>query len=321
MNLSDFNALIHSPFAVEEVAAIWGNHAVVVEVGEGENTSLESANWPQSPVIGVGGEHPAMDLWVENAEQLQVVLQAIAAQPVAATVLIQVLRHNAQADITNGLLAESLAYSALQHSESFEKWLSSNHRGPSEPGLVEPVILAREAGCLRLTLNTPVRHNAFSEEMKEALCTGLQLALTDATITQVALDGAGPSFCAGGDLTQFGRARDAGIAHLSRTTRSAGQLLATLAQIPGKRVSVAVQGACIGAGIELPAFANHIEAAPDAFFQLPEVSMGLIPGAGGTVSLPRRIGRQRTAYMALTNERVPAEQALSWGLVDTLTRG
>jgi enoyl-CoA hydratase/carnithine racemase len=61
-----------------------------------------------------------------------------------------------------------------------------------------------------------------------------------------------------------------------------------------------------------------VTATADAWFQLPELKYGLIPGAGGTVSLPRRIGRQRTAYMALSMRRVPASTALRWGLVDAI---
>ena len=91
-------------------------------------------------------------------------------------------------------------------------------------------------------------------------------------------------------------------------------LLATCAD----RARAHVHGACIGAGVELPAFTAHVRARPDAFFQLPEVAFGLVPGAGGTVSLPRRIGRQRTAWLALTGERLDAETARSWGLVDEI---
>jgi enoyl-CoA hydratase/carnithine racemase len=61
-----------------------------------------------------------------------------------------------------------------------------------------------------------------------------------------------------------------------------------------------------------------VVARPDARFRLPELSMGLVPGAGGTVSLPRRIGRQRTAWMALAGVEVGAEVALGWGLVDAI---
>jgi len=128
------------------------------------------------------------------------------------------------------------------------------------------------------------------------------------------IDGRGPAFCAGGDLDEFGMARDAAIAHVSRTTRSAAALMHRLRD----RVECHVHGACIGAGIELPAFAGRVVARRDAFFQLPEVGMGLIPGAGGTVSVTRRIGRLRTVGLALTGARIDAGTALAWGLVDAM---
>src|SRR5205085_8567177 len=84
------------------------------------------------------------------------------------------------------------------------------------------------------------------------------------------------------------------------------------------RLRPLLHGACIGAGIEIPSFAARVEARDDAFFQLPELAMGLIPGAGGTVSLPRRIGRWRTAYLALSGIRLRADEALAWGLVDAV---
>ncbi len=74
----------------------------------------------------------------------------------------------------------------------------------------------------------------------------------------------------------------------------------------------------MGAGIELAAFARQVAAREDAFFQLPEVAMGLVPGAGGTVSIPQRIGRQRTAYLALSGLRVDADIAHRWGLIDEI---
>jgi enoyl-CoA hydratase/carnithine racemase len=66
------------------------------------------------------------------------------------------------------------------------------------------------------------------------------------------------------------------------------------------------------------AFASTVVAEVDATFGLPEISMGLIPGAGGTVSIPRRIGRQRTLWLALTGARIDAVTALARGLVDAL---
>jgi enoyl-CoA hydratase/carnithine racemase len=84
------------------------------------------------------------------------------------------------------------------------------------------------------------------------------------------------------------------------------------------RVTSRIQGACIGAGIEIAAAAGRLVADRDAWFHLPEVGMGLIPGAGGTVTVPRRIGRRRTAWMALLGEPLDARTALDWGLVDAL---
>jgi enoyl-CoA hydratase/carnithine racemase len=68
--------------------------------------------------------------------------------------------------------------------------------------------------------------------------------------------------------------------------------------------------------VELPAFAGRVAARADATFWLPELALGLCPGAGGTVSLPRRIGRQRTAWLALSGRAIDARTALDWGLVD-----
>ncbi len=74
----------------------------------------------------------------------------------------------------------------------------------------------------------------------------------------------------------------------------------------------------MGAGVELPPFAGRVVARADATFRLPEVGMGLVPGAGGTVSIPRRVGRQRAAWLALTGSAIDAQTALDWGLVDAI---
>ncbi|MFN3798403.1 MAG: enoyl-CoA hydratase/isomerase family protein, partial [Sphingobium yanoikuyae] len=74
----------------------------------------------------------------------------------------------------------------------------------------------------------------------------------------------------------------------------------------------------VGSGLEMAAFAGQITASADAWFHLPELAMGIIPGAGGCVSLSRRIGRQRAALMILSGKRINARTALGWGLVDTI---
>jgi enoyl-CoA hydratase/carnithine racemase len=150
--------------------------------------------------------------------------------------------------------------------------------------------------------------------LRDALDSALRLALVDDEIELVRLRGNGPGFCSGGDLAEFGVISDVAIAHAIRTTRSIGRLLRQL----GDRAEVILHGACIGAGIEFPVFAARVVARPDLTVALPEVSMGLIPGAGGTASLPNRIGRWRTAYLGLTGHRIDADTALAWGLVDAI---
>ncbi|HMK12825.1 MAG TPA: enoyl-CoA hydratase/isomerase family protein, partial [Acidimicrobiales bacterium] len=131
----------------------------------------------------------------------------------------------------------------------------------------------------------------------------------------VLLDGVGPSFSSGGDLDEFGSFPDPATAHAIRLTRSAARLLAHI----GDRVEVRLHGSCLGAGIELAAFAGRVIAHPETTMGLPEVPLGLVPGAGGTASLPLRVGRQRTALLALTAEPIDPVTALEWGLIDEIS--
>ncbi len=128
------------------------------------------------------------------------------------------------------------------------------------------------------------------------------------------LTGRGRCFSTGGDLSEFGTVPDPALGHAVRSLALPARLLAQCA----RRVTVHVHSACIGAGIELPAFARRVTASSNAFFQLPELKFGLIPGAGGTVSLPRRIGRQRTAWLVLSGSKINARTARDWGLVDAI---
>jgi len=208
---------------------------------------------------------------------------------------------------------ESATYSALQAGPEHQAWLASRVRRELDDE-EDVVLTAREGATLRLTLNRPHRRNAFNAAMREELLDGLEVAMVDTAIERIVIDGAGPNFCSGGDLDEFGTLADPASAHLLRVSRNVGRAIQHLRE----RVTVIVHGACIGAGVELPAFAGHVMARPDATFALPEIGMGLVPGAGGTVSIPRRIGRDRFTRMALTGEAVDAPTALDWGLVDEI---
>jgi enoyl-CoA hydratase/carnithine racemase len=246
--------------------------------------------------------------------ELEQLLAAIDAQPIAATVLCQLLRQTLTLTVSQALKNESLAYSVLQSSAGFNNWLANRAEAPLCDDQTPSVIVERQEQLLEISLNRPQRHNAYNAQMRDELCAALQIAATDQTIKQIRLLGNGPSFCSGGDLAEFGSVTDSGVAHIVRTSRSPGLLLSQLAS----RVSVHLHGACIGAGIELPSFCSHVSAQRDAYFRLPEVALGLIPGAGGTVSISRRIGRQATAKLALTGATIRAQEALDLGLIDAI---
>jgi enoyl-CoA hydratase/carnithine racemase len=193
----------------------------------------------------------------------------------------------------------------------FTTWLARRTR--KEPASDhQPVLVERHGPTLTVTLNRPARHNAYSARMRDALVEALDIAIHDASVLSVELRGAGPSFCSGGDLDEFGTTRDPVAAHLIRMHRSVAARLHQLSD----RLHAHLHGACIGAGVEFAAFCGDVLASEDAYFRLPEVEMGLVPGAGGTVSLCRRIGRWRTAYLALTGAQIDVEKALAWKLVD-----
>ncbi len=256
--------------------------------------------------------------WVASADldaELARVGERVAATPQPAVVLAQLLRAGAGTGVAEGLVLESLAYSTLQSGPAFAAWLAARRQGRrsrTRPEPAETVVVERRGDELMVTLNRPHVHNAVDRRLREQLCDALAVALADETIAAVTLRGNGPSFCSGGDLEEFGTLADPASAHLVRTARSPARLLAALST----RLTAHVHGACVGAGMEFAAFAGTVVATPDSSFRLPELELGLVPGAGGTVSIPRRIGRQRTAYLAVTGRALDASGALAWGLVD-----
>ncbi len=151
--------------------------------------------------------------------------------------------------------------------------------------------------------------------MRDALHDALLLAALDPDVELIDLTGEGPAFCAGGDLNEMGSRSDPASAHLVRLQRSPARLLSMLAA----RTTAHLHGSCAGSGIELPAFAHRLLAAADTTFALPEIALGLVPGAGGTVSLPARVGRHRTAWLALTGQAIDAPTAVEWGLADEIS--
>jgi enoyl-CoA hydratase/carnithine racemase len=176
------------------------------------------------------------------------------------------------------------------------------------------VFVERREAVLHIVLDRPQARNAIDREVRDQLFEAFTLAALDPEIRSVKLRSTGDAFSAGGDLDEFGTTKDPATAHLIRSRTLPALALARRADI----FDVHVQGPCIGAGVEMSAFAGRVTAAPTAWFQLPELAMGLLPGAGGCVSVPRRIGRQRAALMILSGQRIDARTALRWGLIDAI---
>lgn len=250
----------------------------------------------------------------DDGAGLAAIRTTVASNPLAAMAVCLVLRGAETRSIDDGLLVESATYSALQAGPELARWRATRPRRTRDGDDGPRVVLDRQGGRLDIVLSRPAARNALDTRMRDELVEAFRLPALDDSITEVHLSAEGPSFCAGGDLDEFGSFADPASAHVVRLQQSAGRAIAEVAE----RVTAHLHGACAGSGIELPAFARRVVAAPDTSISLPELGLGLIPGAGGTVSLPARIGRHRTARLALTGERIDAATAHRWGLVDEI---
>ncbi len=270
------------------------------------------------PSIAITTAHPlndAFDIIVASLEETKVICSNIERTPIAAMTLVQVLRCTTTLPAAHGLLVESLAYATLQAGPEFQIWSRANPPAAVAASTEEPPLFIERAGdTLLVQLNRPNRRNAISVEMRDALAELFQFVSIDTSIQNVTISGNGACFSIGGDVDEFGTAPDPANAHAIRSVRLPARYLINCAD----RITFHVHSACIGAGAEIPAFGQRVTAARNAFFQLPEINFGLIPGAGGCVSIPKRIGRQRAAYMALSGKKVNAKTALEWGLIDAI---
>lgn len=289
----------------------------LVDLGSADG-SLSAPDLPPFPVVGIGNPaHPlasVLDALVELPVTIEMLVSAIEARPRSAAVAVQLLRNLETLDVGAGLVHESMAYGLLQGGGEHADWLSgrSAAAGASMP---EGRVHVRRAGDrLYIVLDRPQARNAIDRPMRDALREAFTLAALDPELQTVTLRGVGRAFCVGADLDEFGTTRDPLAAHMIRMRTLPALAIAR----SGTKLEVHVEGACVGAGLEMAAFARRLTCAANAWFQLPELAMGVIPGAGGCVSVSRRIGRQRAALMILSGRRIGAATALDWGLVDAI---
>jgi enoyl-CoA hydratase/carnithine racemase len=318
---AELDALLRSPFAASELTAADG---IVVAVAHADGTAVSNeatSELGSLPCLVVGADRagdtaPHLDAAVEpGAATVDQLLDAVDANPIASVTLALLLRGATQRSIGDGLVAESTAYSLLQAGPEFARWLTNRARRDRPANAEPPVLTARDGDHLAITLNRPHVRNALDRAMRDALLDALTIPAADPTVATVDIEGNGPVFCSGGDLDEFGSFDDPASAHLVRTATSIGRAIHAVRE----RTTVHLHGHCAGSGIELAAFADRVLATPDTLLSLPELSLGLVPGAGGTVSLTRRAGRHRVALLALSGAVIDAPRAKDWGLVDAIT--
>ena len=157
--------------------------------------------------------------------------------------------------------------------------------------------------------NPPV--NGLSHAVRSGIAAALERAQADPAVRGIVLTGAGGSFSGGADIREFGTAASTA----EPTLRS---VIASVETSP-KPVVAAIAGICLGGGLELAMAAHYRVAAADAPLGLPEVKLGLLPGAGGTQRLPRLAGVERAIDMIVTGEPVPAKQLADTALLDRVT--
>jgi 3-hydroxyacyl-CoA dehydrogenase len=164
---------------------------------------------------------------------------------------------------------------------------------------------AREGEVAVITLNSPPV-NALSAGVRDGLAEGMKAAIADAGAKAIVIICDGRTFIAGADITEFGGAqKGASLFEVQNAIEGAP-----------KPVIAAIHGTALGGGLEVALTCHYRVAVPSARCGLPEVNLGLLPGAGGTQRLPRVVGVQKALEMMTSGQHVPAPQCLAMGLVD-----
>jgi 2-(1,2-epoxy-1,2-dihydrophenyl)acetyl-CoA isomerase len=179
---------------------------------------------------------------------------------------------------------------------------------------MEPVLVSLEAGVLRITLNRPEKLNAFNPAMHHGLADAMTRAEADAAIRCLLITGAGRGFCAGQDLTERDMKAAAPIDLGSGLETWYNPLVKRMRALP-KPIVCAVNGVAAGAGANFALACDIVLAARSASFIQAFVKIGLVPDCGGSYFLPRLAGVQRAMALAMTGDRLSAEDAERWGLI------
>jgi 2-(1,2-epoxy-1,2-dihydrophenyl)acetyl-CoA isomerase len=176
------------------------------------------------------------------------------------------------------------------------------------------LLVERDRAIVRLTLNRPDKGNALDLSMGQALFAAATRCDQDDSVRCVVLTGAGRMFCAGGDVAPFASAGEDLPALIHESASTLHLAMARFARM-AKPLVVLVNGPAAGAGVGLAIAGDIVLAARSAHFTAAYGMLGLTPDSGITWLLPRLVGMRRAQEIILTNRRVPAEEAESFGLV------
>jgi 2-(1,2-epoxy-1,2-dihydrophenyl)acetyl-CoA isomerase len=184
---------------------------------------------------------------------------------------------------------------------------------------METVTLERRDGELRITLNRPDALNAWDKQLGEDLLAAVREAGADDGVRAVVITGAGRAFSSGADLRAGFDPTPEGHPDVQTALHERYHpIIAGLREMP-KPVVARVNGPAVGIGCSLALVCDLIVACESAYFLLAFVNIGLVPDGGSSLLLPERVGLARATEMAMLGQRIPARQALEWGLINRVT--
>jgi 2-(1,2-epoxy-1,2-dihydrophenyl)acetyl-CoA isomerase len=182
---------------------------------------------------------------------------------------------------------------------------------------LETVKLEVASGVARIVLNRPEALNAWTRQLGEDMLSALQKAADDPDVRAIVFTGEGRGFSSGADLKAgAGELGDDGKPDVATRLRTVYHPLILLVRTVPKPVIAAVNGPAVGIGCSLALAADLIVAAESAYFLLAFVNIGLSLDGGASLTLPARVGHARAFEIAYLGERIPATQALEWGLIN-----
>lgn len=181
------------------------------------------------------------------------------------------------------------------------------------------ILISHQGNARILTLARPEALNAIHPEMVEAINRALEEAAMDSSCTALVITGQGRSFCAGADLKaakqRAEKGQDGGRNDAQDFVRSVTNLMNKIEEFPCP-VIAAVQGLALAGGLELVLCCDLVIATEGAKFGDAHANFGLLPGGGGSIRLPRKIGAARAKQLMFTGEMLPASTLYEWGLVN-----